>query len=243
MMMAQNTIAKFISSQQTDSSEIRERIISLGKALVEELGLEPGVDTLARWMAHYVAEQITIAENATGDEKSVAEQRCFETILNLWQHRSSLPTGHRPLESFEPIFRALDQLDPDNSRPFFYSPPQYDLALEIDRIARILINFALSQAALNAVDEKSSSWLKNATDLINSGDLSVVVRLLPPDMDDQGEANFERIWQAHEKDLRSKIEKLDTFTELSSFIRAALISELEEISKEDFNKDVINDSS
>ncbi len=210
-------------------------------------------------MAHYVAEQITIAENATGDEKSKAEERCFETILRLWQHRSSLPNGHRPLESFEPIFRALDRLDPDSSRPFFYSLPQYDAAepdditeniqnevrewtnraLGIDQTARILINFALSQAALNAVDEKTSSWLKNATDLINSGDLSVIVRLLPPDTDDQSEANFERIRQAHEKDLRSKIEKLDTFTELSSFVRTALIKELEEISEEDSSKNVI----
>lgn len=214
-------------------------------------------------MAHYVAEQIVTVENATGDEKSVAEQRCFETILKLWQHRSSLPTGHRPLESFEPIFRALDRLDPESSRPFFYSPPQYDsaepddtteniqdevrewtdLALGIDRAARILINFALSQAALNAVDEKTSSWLKNATDLINSGDLSVVVRLLPPDTDDQGEVNFERIRQAHEKDLKSKIEKLDAFIELSSSLRAALINELEEISKDDTSKDVIKNSS
>ena len=52
----QPQIAKFISSQQMVSSEIQERAISLGKALVQELELEPGVDTLSRWMAHYVAE-------------------------------------------------------------------------------------------------------------------------------------------------------------------------------------------
>jgi len=34
-----------------ESSEIRKRIINLGKVLVEELNLDPGVDTLARWMA------------------------------------------------------------------------------------------------------------------------------------------------------------------------------------------------
>ena len=92
-------IAKFISSQRMASSEMRKRIINLGKALIEELGLDPGVDTLARWMAHYIAEQMTIAENATGDDKIEAEQHCFETILKLWQHRSSLPNGRRPFES------------------------------------------------------------------------------------------------------------------------------------------------
>jgi hypothetical protein len=260
--MAQNTIAKFISSQQTENSEIRERIISLGKALVEELSLEPGVDTLARWMAHYVAEQITIAENATGDEKSKAEQRCFETVLKLWQHRSSLPAGRRPLENFEPIFRALDRLDPENSRPFFYSPSRYhssepddtteniednvrkwtDIALGIDRAARLLINFAFSQAALNAVDEKTSSWLKNAINLSDSDDLSVVIRLLPPDLDDLDEETLEEIRRTQEKDIRSKIDKLDTLMKLSGLLRAALTNELEELSKEDTSKDAINDS-
>ena len=86
-------IAKFICSQQTETSEIQERIFNLGKALVEELGLEPGVDTLARWMAHYIAEKITLAKNAHGDEKIKAEQQCFDAILKLWQHRSRLPNG------------------------------------------------------------------------------------------------------------------------------------------------------
>ena len=55
-------IAGFLSSQQMENSEIQKRIINLGKALVEEIGLDPGVDTLARWMAHYIAEQMEIAE-------------------------------------------------------------------------------------------------------------------------------------------------------------------------------------
>jgi hypothetical protein len=261
-VMAQNTTAKFISSQQTESSEIQERIINLGKALVEELDLEDSVDTLARWMAHYVAEQIVTAENTTGDEKFHAEQHCFETILKLWQHRSSLPTGHRPFENFESIFRALERLDPESSRPFYYSHPPFrasesgdaakgmqddvqkwtNLALGIDRTARILIRFAFSQATLSAADEKTSSWLENAVKLTNSDDLSIVARLLPTDLDDQDEETLEQIRQAHEKDLRSKIEKLDFFTKVSSLLHAALIKELEIVSKEDVSQDVINDS-
>ena len=79
---------------------MRKRIINLGKALVGELGLDPGVDTLARWMAHYTAEQMTIAETATDNDKIKAEQHCFETILKLWQHRSTLADGRGPFESF-----------------------------------------------------------------------------------------------------------------------------------------------
>jgi len=53
-----------------ESSGMQKRIINLGKALVEELGLDTGVDTLARWMAHYIAEQMEIAKNAKGTEIS-----------------------------------------------------------------------------------------------------------------------------------------------------------------------------
>jgi hypothetical protein len=41
-----------------ENLEQSEKIIDLGKMLVKELGLEPGGDTLARWMAHYLAEKI-----------------------------------------------------------------------------------------------------------------------------------------------------------------------------------------
>ena len=49
-----------------------------------ELGLDPGVDTLARWIAHYIAEQMEVAGNATGEDKLTAERRCFDAILKLW---------------------------------------------------------------------------------------------------------------------------------------------------------------
>lgn len=39
----------------TEPLKRSESVIALGKRLVEELGMEPGVDTLGRWMAHYVA--------------------------------------------------------------------------------------------------------------------------------------------------------------------------------------------
>lgn len=52
-----------------EDSEIQKRTMNLGKALVKELNLDPGVDTTARWMAHYIAEQIERAENSTGAEK------------------------------------------------------------------------------------------------------------------------------------------------------------------------------
>lgn len=69
--------------------------MNLGKKLVKELDLDPGVDTLARWMAHYIAEQIILLEQKSGEEKKLAEERCIDMILKLWSHRATLPNGLR----------------------------------------------------------------------------------------------------------------------------------------------------
>jgi hypothetical protein len=43
-----------------ESSETLDKIINLGKLFVKEFKLELGVDTFSIWMAHYLAEKITI---------------------------------------------------------------------------------------------------------------------------------------------------------------------------------------
>jgi hypothetical protein len=225
-----------------ENSELRKRTISLGKALVEELKLNPGVDTLSRWMVHYIAEQMTVAENATGDKKRVAEQRCFETILRLWQHRSALPNGHRPFESFEPIFRALSKLDPDNPQPYYYSrfnatssetdevskePNEVlqwiDLANAIDRSARILIEFIFHQASLIAKDKKTINWLINAIGISPNDDVSIVVRLVNTYEDSEKETNISDNEQSEK--IQSRIQQLNTLITLSQEIRSLLIKQ------------------
>lgn len=89
---------KYSSSLPMDSSATRTKAINLGNELVNALDLEPGGNTLTRWMAHYLAEQITLVETTSGALKTAAEDRCFKTVLALWQQRSSLPSGRRPLE-------------------------------------------------------------------------------------------------------------------------------------------------
>lgn len=243
----QPQIAKFISSQQMGSSEIQERAISLGKALVQELELEPGVDTLSRWMAHYVAEQIAIAENSTGDDKFEAEQRCFETILKLWERRASLPNGRYAFKNFESIFEALNRLAPENSQSYYFHESHFqsqtyneatsesqadeiqrwiDIALGIDRTARVLINFAFNQAVCHAADEKTIAWLEKGTGISNDNDVSIINHFRSEiQEDDFDEETLERIRQS----LRSRIKKLHIFRELSSILRDELIQELENI--------------
>ena len=72
--------------------------------------MDPGVDTLGRWMAHHVSNQIVEAETASEDAKDEAKKRVFESILGLWAHHTHFSDRTRPLKSFDPKFRLIHQL-------------------------------------------------------------------------------------------------------------------------------------
>ena len=232
-----------------EDSETQKRIINLGKEFVLELSLDR-VDSLAHWMAYYIAEQIENAENSTGRRKIEAEKDCFETILKLWQHRSSLPDGTRPFESFEPIFRILSRLDPENPRPYYYSSLNnrsskqdgpgdehnevqqwLDIAEGIDQVARILLEFVFHQAVKIATDEKTVSWLENAAGISNNEDLSIIIQLAYPVSENESEEITEKQVRAKQEGLEKKITKLDAFVDFSQLLRAELVSELKALTK------------
>src|SRR5206468_12121550 len=109
-MMASDTCSHTSESSSSEpmGDHIRsDSILKLGKKIVDELGLDQTVDTLGRWMAHYIAEKIGDVEAATGEDRAQKMSECRDAILQLWAHRSELPNGKRPFEDFEPIFRAL----------------------------------------------------------------------------------------------------------------------------------------
>jgi hypothetical protein len=87
--------------------------LALGKHLVSELGLENSNDTLGRWMAHHVAELIAAAKEAKNKaQQAVAEERAVETILRLWEHRTTLPGQAYPLAQFREVLELLSKLTP-----------------------------------------------------------------------------------------------------------------------------------
>lgn len=212
--------------------------MNLGKALVKELNLDHGVDTLARWMAHYIAEQIEKAENSTGAEKKEAEERCYETILKLWNHRSSFPKGSRPFENFEPIIHTLVRLDPENERHFFFEnrkekkdgvPEEVqkwlDIADGIDEAARVWLKYVFEQASLAATDGSTIEWLENLVAIQEEDNFSVIFRELHGDIDDiwgEGKKEDER----KRKIIVSRIKKLEAFAELNQFLLTEYRDEL-----------------
>lgn len=150
--------------------------LELGRSLTRELGLDDSVDTLGRWMAHYLAELMREAEEASPEERPVKMRSCHEAILDLWSHRYVLPTGKRPFEDLEPILRALESLDPEAGIPRYFRPIRVAAdATEdndaqgwlnridgIDYSARLLIRYFLAQASHDAID-KSAEWVEMAS--------------------------------------------------------------------------------
>jgi hypothetical protein len=200
-------------------------------------------------MSHYIAEQMVVAENATDATKAEAEERCFRAILSLWEHRSSLPNGHRPFESFEPIFESLVRLHPDEPRPFYLSSQLTErmedetndvksfvqTALAADLAARAIIDVLLAEATQRATSSSVRAWLENAlspslvSDL-RASDIGVVVKLKV--RAEQLAAPGQSEDQEVRKNIERRIEKLDCFVAMCQFVRSELAKRLNESPKQ-----------
>jgi hypothetical protein len=247
MIDIDHQLTEFISSQEMENSEMQQRVISLGKTLAKELKLDPGVDTLARWMAHYVAEKIVAAESIVGNEKAEIERQCFEIILKLWQHRSYYPGGIRPFENFDSILNTLDRLNPENKNSFYAFglddnftrskkrkkkddvQEWLDVTLEIDKAARELISFTMNQAAQFASDDRTEKWLTNAIKLMDDRDLEIIFHILEKDASDDDKGEQEQLLEDQLDSLKSKVERLDYFKRISDNLRADLASKITEL--------------
>lgn len=105
------------------SKHSAEKVINLGKNLIEELNLEYTTNTLARWMVHYLAEMIDTAENtSTTEEKTTAMEEICETILKIWSLREKLPI-RQPIVEVQPLLLMLRDL---NLKPDYYFPSLYN---------------------------------------------------------------------------------------------------------------------
>ncbi|WP_405199225.1 hypothetical protein [Christiangramia sp. LLG6405-1] len=94
-----------------ESKHSEEEIIKLGEKLVKELDLEYSVNTLGRWMSHYLAELIQNVDNAQSEEEKILLQKeCCEVILKLWAQKDNLPI-RKPLDDLKPVMEVLKVLN------------------------------------------------------------------------------------------------------------------------------------
>jgi len=230
----------------------QKKIIDLGKTIVKELDLDPGVDTLSKWMAHYIAEKIELSEKLTGSKKIKAENECYEIILKLWENRWSVPYTQKYFEDFTPLLKTLEKLNPKKENPFLYSRSlqfeiegeskrleldptknNLEMALKVDKVARSLIfdllNHAVSGLKLNG--EKGES-IRNAIDLIDYPDTNIIriVSDYNKTPKSQEEEKSDEVKERIEQ-LKNRIQDLNDFTSLRDSLLQVYEKELSELEK------------
>ena len=148
-------------------------VIALGKKIEQELGIEDDVDTLGRWMIHYIAELVDRAENSSDEHQEAIHRECAEFIIKLWTHRSSLSVKRYPLESFNKVMAALIRLR--DERPYYFrgidkeeKPEISDdvqhwlkIAEEVDKVACDLVELCIEKATVCAAEDEKK-WLDGA---------------------------------------------------------------------------------
>lgn len=232
-----------------EKSEQQKAVLELGKLLVKELDLEKSVDTLSRWIAHYVAEKIKYAESLPdGIKKKNAEKSCFSLILDLWKHRWHYKSDRQPLRNFNHLFDILKNLDPEKEEPYYYrlgdaqNKEEEDksfepldltnlssLALQIDKVARIWINYLLHEAAAKANNKKIKKIIDRAVKLPDSMDAHIIQIVISDLIDDCDKKPIDQ----EELDRKSKIkrlchrmEELQKFKKVNEYLLSQFESEL-----------------
>jgi hypothetical protein len=201
--------------------------LALGQAIVRELKLDPGVDTLSRWMAHYIAELIKNLETAKVKDRYNEYSKCADAILKVWERRYILPDGKRPFEEWEPIFETLESLNPDEKKQRYYRPVRIaaertkqdsktrrwlDLAKGLDYSAKILIRYCLVQAA-QTTSTKTKKWINlvEASEDENFDELPIIRGIT----EENDLLNATKIDDQKRKLLEDRINKLNGFITMS----------------------------
>lgn len=233
---------------QMVNSAHSEAVLALGRKLVEELRLEPSVDTLGRWMAHYIAGLICECEKRNAQQSQLIQKECFDAILALWRHRGELPSGKRPFEDLEPIVRAVESLDPEDDTPRYLRHARLPniededesetnvwlkLVDDLDYSAELLIGYCLEQAARNAVD-KSKEWVKLAEAAgIDEGPPEIVVRFVSSrsELDQESKNNSELRRRAS-----VRLERLEGFIKCANKLAEDLRVQLDTLPEDNVGK-------
>lgn len=221
-----------------ESSEItNQEIINLGKAIITELGMEIDCNTPARWLVHYIAENIHKSENSQGEEKESAERKCVDAIFKLWHHRSELPRGINPFTEFDSVFRGLSRLDNSSQKPYFNEFSQFDhevnqdesheskqwvdIAISIDKVAKELVSESFNSAAAAAITDKYKEILKLAPE--GSGeDIRVMLELVCEEVTSTSTAK-------DVEKLQSKIQKVEALMDICNMFINKFNKELLEV--------------
>lgn len=208
-----------------------DETLALGKKITKELNLNDSVDTLGRWMAHYIAELIDSIEKIESDcDKQRLKKECADMILKLWAHIGYVPRGLEPFKRYEVLLSQIDRITSSNifERTMLPSPDKMDSATEKEKewISMIsvlnesfnkLASFCI-ESAIKEIDKPTINWSELSMDNLPYGQsLIQVERILLRDFYSSEESE-EKLSQKRQMDLCKTIddirEKLQIIEEL-----------------------------
>ena len=150
----------------------------LGHLIIKQFSLEDeNVNLISKWVANYIAQKMKTAEQAVGEEKTEAEEKCFKAILMLWEHREGWGGNGNPYENLQPIINTINRLNPENKDYFYWNNDNeydavssevqqiLDIIKSIDKAARVCLEYLFKYAMEITVDEDMKEWIKAANKL------------------------------------------------------------------------------
>jgi len=161
------------------SEQSEEKIIQLGKSLIDELGLTHTHNILSRWMAHYLAELLLRIEGITQDNEVFAlKKEAADLILKLWSAREDLPIAH-PQKNLQQIIETLEAIQDTEASYLnaFYRYPtvpkdnQWASFVKVvkektSEIFKITVQNALGSKAV----QDAENWYSDKADFLNPED-------------------------------------------------------------------------
>lgn len=216
--------SEFSLTNRGQVGETTSAILNLGRLLEADL---ERTDTLGRWMAHYLAQQMTILEQKHGQERAAIESDISELVLQVWDRRCNFLGERAPFLDIDKVVGALERLAPGRDRWGYYNifdsssePSVQDTdvnfllksALRIDRIAGDLVHALVSRAAKSA-ENNDANWIKNL-DKIGDDSLSMIRRLYSSLEGDGGESFVDDVRYVK----KYVVEMSDTLSLLANFL-------------------------
>lgn len=201
-----------------------EAVLKLGKTIISELELDYTVNTLARWLAHYIAELIQKIETSTSEkEQEQLKKECCELILKLWSKRDRVPIKN-PTERLKPIISVLELLK-ENKHPFIpFILPSNSKGIksktwsEFLKVVKENSERIFNKSLLSLVDdkilEKDNQWVKKHSEFL-SDEERIIIKYL----NDINELEIKILDVSEGEIEKNDSEELDElFDQLESFI-------------------------
>ena len=211
------------------SKQSEEEILKLGKKLISELELDDSVNTLARWMAHYLAELISSIEACEFEaDKNKLQKECCGLILELWQNKDKLPI-QKPLENTYEFLEILRVLKKENKSILmmprwleYRSIPRegpwsnfvekvknnseeiFQLAIEVNLHAKLLL--------------KDNEWIKNHKEFLKEDEIELIEHLNSLAKIDFSSGVIDLNVEASKKELNSEVRLSVVFEEIEKLI-------------------------